>query len=236
MNKRQRKKLLKQQALELQQVSEVEVVKHRARDQVKTKKRTRSRAIARLKAEEHLSNDVLGEFIQRKRNTLNTSVKRFDKLIDDYIEEQVEIRRETIKREREKVLEVDLPPYIDFEAEMNNLGYALRKGQLKVVPDLDFMANEYFQWWERTFYGIVEGSGFRREGLYKMLERMAFDVRDIAIQTFIERQHEDPRNICAGAWHILEREIAEYGERYEEEKNKVYSLTNKPNATGRREK
>lgn len=238
MNKRQRKKLLKQQAEALQSQKQEVLAKLQGPTERTRSAKTRRRAIERASHQLNPSSPLIGDpieaFVQRKKDTLKRSVHRFDKLIDAYVEEQVQIRRETIKREREKFLQIELPPYVDYEEEMSALGYNLRKGQLKVIPDLDFMANEYFQWWERAFQNILSDSGRKQGGLEKMLGVMSYDLHDLAVQTFIERQHEDPRSICADARRLIEREITEYGERYAEEKAKTYALTNKSTATGRR--
>lgn len=227
MNKRQRKKLQKQQGQKIQLVQERVVSQPKER----TRKKTRKRAIARS---HNIGNDPIGQFIEQKKISLGRYTQRFDKLIDDYIEEQVAIRRETLEQAKLKVLEVELPPYIDYHAAMNELGYDLAKGELKVIPDLDFMENHYFQTWERAFERIVEENGKRGQGIVKLLDIMAHDIRLQAIDTFVKRQFENPFDIVMDARSILEQTIREYGERYDEEQEKVYRFSNKPEATGKR--
>lgn len=240
MNKRQRKKQLKQQQ-QLQQVKQQEVLEQLglpSRKKARGKKERR-RAIEKIALPTFSStsaSDPIGDFIRRKRDILVREVKRFDKLIDAYVDEQVAIRKEIIRKERERVLDIELPAYVDYVQEMNKLGYNLRNGELKVVPDLDFMANEYMQGWSRSLEQVVISSGFREKGLRKMLERMAFSIWELAVDTFVENQHEDPRNILARCYKLIEQSIAEHGEQYDRQKKEVYAFENKPGATGQRPK
>lgn len=235
MNKRQRKKQLQRQELiQLQQNQNLS--KREAKKVQKSRQWLSSVSSSYIRSDFMIGTDTINQFVSRKRKKLKRNVKRFHSLVDDYVAEQVEIRKQIIQEEREKFLEIEMPPYIDYEAEMYRIGFPLRKGELKVIPDLDFMENHYFRAWDSAYYNVLEEAGYRGDGLRKLLDKMSYNMRDLAVQTFVERQFEDPWRIVADARRLIEREIIEYAERYAEEKAKVYAFENKPNATGKRSK
>lgn len=181
--------------------------------------------------------DYIDRFIERKQEVLAQAKQRFNALIDEYVEEEIARQQGISEHELQEVLAIEVPPYIDYHEEMRKLGYPnIYPGCLEVVPDLDYMANHYLQAWEYAFDSLLEDSGYRKEEFAKVLDYYYSDVRQIATEFFLENQRTDPRLLVLKAYSVIKDSFLEYGERYQEEKEKVYKFVNNPNNTGKRRK